>query len=82
MSRAILYVKRGCPYFVAAMRALDERGVKYEKMEVRRNASVMQKLQETSGQTKTPTLAWGEQVLADFGVEELDSFLARLAPKL
>jgi glutaredoxin 3 len=81
MTVPILYVKRGCPYCSAAIHALDERGLKYEKVEVRRNPAAMQTLQAISGQTKTPTLVWGEQVLADFGVEQLDSFLARVAPK-
>ena len=28
-----------------------------------------------SGQTKAPTMRWGEEILADFGATELDAFL-------
>lgn len=54
---------------------LDEHQVKYEKVDVRGNDSGMKKLQELSGQTKTPTLDWDGDVLADFGTEELEGFL-------
>lgn len=36
----------------------------------------MEKLKEVSGQTKTPTLVWNGDVLADFGTEELKTFVA------
>ena len=35
----------------------------------------MKKLQELSGQTKTPTMDWNGEVLADFGTDELEEFL-------
>lgn len=72
---AILYVKTGCPYCRAAVEDLDRRGVSYEKVDVRGNDQGMKKLQEISGQTKTPTLDWEGEVLSDFGVEQLEEFL-------
>lgn len=77
----ILYVKTGCPYCKAAMDYLDQRQVAYEKIDVRGNDSQMKKLQELSGQTKTPTLDWDGDVLADFGTEELEPFLKERAGK-
>lgn len=71
----ILYVKTGCPYCKAAMDYLDGNQITYEKVDVRGSDSKMKKLQELSGQTKTPTLDWDGDVLADFGVEELETFL-------
>ena len=71
----ILYVKAGCPYCKAAMDYLDERGIGYEKVDVRGSDSKMKKLQELSGQTKTPTMDWNGEVLADFGTDELEEFL-------
>lgn len=71
----ILYVKSGCPYCKAAMDYLDQRQIGYEKVDVRGSDSEMKKLQELSGQTKTPTLDWNGELLADFGVEELEEFL-------
>lgn len=58
---------------------LDQRQISYEKVDVRGSDSKMRKLQELSGQTKTPTLDWDGDVLADFGTEELDGFLKERA---
>ncbi len=71
-----LYVKTGCPYCKAAMDYLDEHKIAYEKIDVRGSDSGMKTLQELSGQTKTPTMDWDGEVLADFGTEELEKFLA------
>ena len=77
--KPILYVKTGCPYCKAAMDYLDGNKIAYEKVEVRGSDSGMKKLQELSGQTKTPTMDWNGEVLADFGVEELEDFLRERA---
>ncbi|CAN5139286.1 hypothetical protein BH20VER2_BH20VER2_01620 [soil metagenome] len=71
----ILYVKSGCPYCKAAKEHLDGRDISYEEVDVRGNDGAMKKLQELSGQTKTPTLDWDGDVLADFGTDELKEFL-------
>ena len=42
--------------------------------------AAMQKLEELSGQKKTHTLDWNGDVLANFGTDELESFLAERAP--
>ena len=67
MSEPVLYVKKGCPYCAAAMEFLDERKIGYRNVEVRGDAAAMQKLQELSGQKRTPTMEWNGEVLADFG---------------
>ncbi len=38
--------------------------------------ALMKKLEEISGQTRTPTMVWEGKVLANFGVDELKKFLA------
>ncbi len=76
METPVLYVKRGCPYCQAAMNYLDQQNVAYEQIEVRGEPAEMDKLQKISGQSKTPTLVWGGDVLADFGTDELVAFLA------
>jgi hypothetical protein len=38
----------------------------------------MQQMVDLSGQSKAPTLDWHGQVLADFGVDELISFLRKV----
>ena len=72
-----LYVKTGCPYCKAATDYLDGNKIGYEKVDVRDSDAGMKKLEEISGQTKTPTLDWEGDVLADFGVEELEVFLRK-----
>ncbi len=44
-------------------------------MEVRGDPAQMKALQEVSGQTKTPTLVWDGDVLANFGTDELEPFV-------
>lgn len=71
----ILYVKTGCPYCKAAKDYLDQRSIGYDEVDVRGSDEGMKKLQDLSGQTKTPTLDWDGEVLVDFGTEELEGFL-------
>lgn len=75
----ILYVKTGCPYCKAAKDYLDNKKISYEEVDVRGSDKGMKKLQEISGQTKTPTLDWDGNVLADFGVDQLEEFLSKEA---
>lgn len=81
METPILYVKRGCPYCKAAKNYLDQKEIAYQEVEVRSDPAQMKKLQEISGQSKTPTLVWNGDVLANFGTEELKSFLEKRAQK-
>ena len=75
-----LYVKEGCPYCRAAMDYLDGQKIAYYRVDVRGDKPKMEKLKKLSGQTKTPTMEWGGKVLADFGVQELQEFLAGRQP--
>lgn len=81
METPTLYVKRGCPYCKAATNYLDQEGIRYEQVEVRSDPDALKKLEEISGQTKTPTLIWNGDVLANFGRDELADFLAARAAK-
>jgi len=67
METPILYVKRGCPYCKAAKDYLNQKEISYQEIEVRSDPAQMKKLQEISGQSKTPTLMWDGDVLANFG---------------
>ena len=63
------------------MEHLDQHKIGYTTVEVRSNPEMMTKLKEISGQQKTPTLDWDGEVLADFGVDQLDEFLRSRATK-
>jgi glutaredoxin len=75
VSKPILYIKQGCPYCAAAIEYLREHNVDFETIDVRGNQEEMRKLEEISGKTKTPTLVWDGDVLADFDVDQLGRFL-------
>jgi glutaredoxin 3 len=72
---AILYVKEGCPWCEAAELELHKIGVKYERREVRSNPAYFNEMKEISGQSKAPVLDIDGRILADFGIEQLPSFL-------
>ena len=73
--RPFLYLKSGCPWCSEAEAYLQERGIAYGKVDVYTDPAALTELKRLSGQTKAPTMRWGEKILADFGVEELDTFL-------
>ncbi|HEV7401608.1 MAG TPA: glutaredoxin family protein [Chthoniobacteraceae bacterium] len=70
-----LYVKTWCPWCVMAIRALDEKGYRYELIDVESSRGLYDEMIKLSGQRYTPTLTVGELVLPDFGPDELASFL-------
>ncbi len=75
-STPVLYVKNGCPWCVEAEAYLKQEGILYNRKEVRSDPQAMNEMLQLSGQTLTPTMNWGGDVLADFGVDELIPFLA------
>ncbi len=75
-----LYVKTRCPWCVTAQEWLDTRGYEYELIDVLADRADYDKMIALSGQRYTPTLVInGDQVLADFGPEELEPFLKKLS---
>lgn len=74
-STPVLYVKTGCPWCKEAREYLDRHGIEYREVNVSENQAALKDLEKCSGQSKTPTLDWDGDVLADFGVEELPDFL-------
>jgi glutaredoxin len=75
--RPFLYVKSGCPWCAEAEGYLQEHGIAYGKADVNADQSAFDEMKRLSGQTKTPTMRWDGEILADFGAEELDLFLRK-----
>lgn len=73
--KPILYVKQGCPWCDEAEAFLRKQNIAYERKEVRSDRAAMSEMVALSGQTKAPTMKFGADVLADFGVDELKPFL-------
>jgi glutaredoxin 3 len=73
--RPYLYVKAGCPWCEEAEDYLRGQGIAYGKVDVYSDPAALAEMRELSGQTKAPTMRWGDEILADFGADELDAFL-------
>lgn len=78
MTTPILYVKTGCPWCDDVIDYLKRKEIGVEIRTVSGNPALMREMTELSGQSKAPTLDWGGEVLADFGVDELVPFLKQL----
>jgi glutaredoxin 3 len=73
--RPFLYVKPGCPWCTEVETFLQAREIAYDKVDVLLDKEAYARMQKISRQTKTPTMEWGDEVLADFGAKELEQFL-------
>jgi len=73
--RPFLYIKSGCPWCDEAEDYLKQHGIAYGKADVSSDPTAFDEMKRLSGQTKAPTMRWDDEILADFGVEELASFL-------
>ncbi|HEX4138820.1 MAG TPA: glutaredoxin family protein [Candidatus Methylacidiphilales bacterium] len=76
--RPVLYVKSNCSWCDEAEDYLKERGIPYERANVSADPQAFAAMVQLSGQTKAPTMDWDGEVLADFGVDELEAFLREL----
>lgn len=72
-----LYIKPSCSWCVDAIRYLDQRGYRYERIDVLADPAAYGEMRRISGQSLTPTLDAGGKVLPDFGVDELEVFLRK-----
>ena len=69
-----LFIKPYCPWCQKAMLWLDERGIKYEKLDVIADKAAFDEMVRLSGQESAPVIEVDGKVLADFGPEELEKF--------
>ena len=69
-----LFIKPYCSWCHKAMHWLDERGVKYETLDVIADGEAYDEMVELSGQELAPVIDVDGAVLADFGPEELEKF--------
>ena len=54
---------------------LENHSYQYELIDLSRDHAAFEDLKRISGQTLTPSLAWDNLVLSDFGLEDLEEFL-------
>ncbi|HEX7655070.1 MAG TPA: glutaredoxin family protein [Verrucomicrobiae bacterium] len=74
-----LFIKPYCGWCHKAQRWLDERGIKYETLDVIGDHQAFEEMVALSGQTYAPVIDVDGRILADFGPEELEKFWAGLA---
>jgi len=67
----ILYIKPGCPWCREAMAFFSQHGIALDVRDVNASPASMQRMIEISGQSLTPTLEFGDFIVADFSVNEL-----------
>ena len=73
-----LFIKPYCGWCDEAMEWLDERGIKYETLDVISNPAARREMLALSGQTLAPVLDVDGEILADFGTDELEKFWREL----
>ena len=76
--RIRLFIKPFCGWCHEAIEWLDARGIKYEVLDVISDSAARREMHQLSGQTLAPTIDVDGEILADFGVDELEEFWQRL----
>jgi len=69
-----LFIKPYCGWCHEAMDWLDERGLAYQKLDVTADAAARKEMAALSGQTLAPVIEVDGEILADFGVDELEEW--------
>ena len=67
-----LFIKPYCGWCDEAEAWLEERGLAYEKLDVIADAVARKEMTALSGQSSAPVIEVDGEVLADFGVDELE----------
>jgi glutaredoxin len=73
----IVYTKTGCPWCKGVLDLLNEKAVRFEERDVRKNPAFMEEMVKKSGQTKAPTLDIDGEILADTDRDAVEKFLAQ-----
>jgi glutaredoxin len=74
-----LFIKPYCGWCHKAIRWLDERGIKYQTLDVIADSEAYVEMVEVSGQTYAPVIDVDGEILADFGPPELEKFWKKIS---
>lgn len=69
-----LFIKPYCGWCMQAIDWLDSRGVAYQRLDVISDGQAYNEMRNLSGQTMAPVIDVDGEILADFGVEELETW--------
>jgi len=73
-----LFVKPFCGWCHEAKDWLDERGIRYEELDVLSSRAAWKEMVRLSGQTLAPVIDVDGEVLADFDTDQLETFWKQL----
>jgi glutaredoxin 3 len=76
--RIRLFIKPYCPWCHRAMRWLDDRGIRYQTLDVTTDEMAFDEMRRLSGQELAPVIDVAGNILADFGPEQLSVFWQKL----
>jgi len=74
-----LFIKPYCPWCHKAVAWLDERGIKYEKLDVIADSKAFTEMINLSGQRFAPVIEVNNMILADFGPDDLNKFWQKIS---
>lgn len=73
-----MFIKPYCPWCYRALRWLDDRGIRYQSVDVIADETAFDEMRRLSGQELAPVIDVEGQILADFGPEQLAAFWNKL----
>jgi glutaredoxin len=79
--RIRLFIKPYCGWCHQAMNWLNQRGITYEVLDVIAHPKAYDEMVRLTRQTCAPVIEVDGQILADFGLPELEDFWAALSQK-
>lgn len=74
-----LFIKPYCGWCQEAQDWLDERGLRYEVLDVISSPAARREMLELSGQTLAPVIDVDGEILADFDTDQLEAFWSRIS---
>ncbi|MFT4692564.1 MAG: glutaredoxin family protein [Verrucomicrobiia bacterium] len=72
-----LFIKPYCGWCHEAIAWLKDRGVAFEELDVTSSQAAYREMVELTGQSSAPCMDADGEILADFGVDELEVFWKR-----
>ena len=76
--RIRLFIKPDCGWCHEAMEWLEENGLAFEELDVTSDGAARKEMKSLSGQTLAPVIDVDGEVLADFGVDELEEWWRKM----
>ena len=73
-----LFIKPYCGWCHEAIEWLDDRGIKYETLDVISDSAARKEMFQLSGQTLAPVIDVDGEILADFDTGQLERFWRQL----